>query len=195
MENINKKDKKKLLIIKALKDLLANNVYSRISIEDIAREAGLSKGGLRHYFPTKEDLYLELIEDFFNEIQSKNIDVLQGIEFESKDRAFLSTLYGIETFLVDKKNIRIFINIIQYGFEDSKIMSAIRNFLRKHLNLYKDIANDMYKQNNSSNNIDKEFIGRISQIILLFTGLIEFIDPINIETSEVIKHLLKLLDS
>jgi AcrR family transcriptional regulator len=43
-------------------DLLASRPYDEVSIEEIARAAGVSKGLLYHYFPTKRDFLLAAIE-------------------------------------------------------------------------------------------------------------------------------------
>jgi len=191
---MNKEEKikiKKTQIIEALKNLLEQGVYSQISVEDVAEEAGLSKGGLRHYFPTKEELYNALLEDFFVDIEKEHLNILQDIDIE--DVAFMSTLFSIEKFMLNKRNIKIFINVLLYGFEDPKIMEIVKKFIRNHLNLFKEIIE---KQNNSSaENIleeDKNFQGRIIQIILLFSGLFETIDPINMDTRKLIKHIITL---
>jgi AcrR family transcriptional regulator len=42
--------------------LLAERPYEEVSIEEIARAAGVSKGLLYHYFPTKKDFLLAAIE-------------------------------------------------------------------------------------------------------------------------------------
>lgn len=181
---------KKRLIIEALKRLLEKEVYSQISIEDVAGEAGLSKGGLRHYFPTKEELYVELIEDFFNQIEKDNIGIIKDLD--NNDKAFISTLYGIEKFLLDKKNIRIFINMVLYGFEDEKIMGLIQKFIRSHLSLYEDIIVNNYKDASTANADDIQFAGRITQIILLCAGLLESIDPIKMDTPRLIEFVLSV---
>jgi AcrR family transcriptional regulator len=54
MKKAEKIDAKKLSIIKALERRLERDVYSRITVQDIADEAGFSKGGLLYYYPTKE---------------------------------------------------------------------------------------------------------------------------------------------
>ena len=41
----------------------AERTYDEVSIDDIARAAGISKGLLYHYFPTKRDLYVTLTAD------------------------------------------------------------------------------------------------------------------------------------
>jgi AcrR family transcriptional regulator len=182
---------KKKHIIEALKHCLEKNVYSQISLEDVAKEAGLSKGGLRHYFPTREMLYVALIENFFNQIQRDQIEVFQGLDLDMNDRAFLTTLFGIERFLLDKKNMRILINIVLYGFEDEKIRVIIKQFIRNHLNLYIGTIKDLKTETGAGDSEDR-FIGRITQTILLFAGILEYIDPTDIETPELIEFIFKL---
>ncbi|HOW83572.1 MAG TPA: TetR/AcrR family transcriptional regulator [Spirochaetota bacterium] len=182
-----KVEKKRKHIVEALKNCLEKNVYSQVSLEDVAREAGLSKGGLRHYFPTREELYLALIEDFFNQIQEDHLSVLQGLG--TRDRALISTLFGLERFMLDKKNIRIFINLVLNGFEDEVIMTPIRKFIRNHLNLYRDIVRD-YRKNESDSEKELLVMGRMTQIILLCAGLLESIDPIEMDPLDLIQQIL-----
>jgi len=183
--------KKKKHIIEALKRCLEKDVYSQVSLEDVAKEAGFSKGGLRHYFPTREELYVALIESFFNQIQRDQIGVVQGLDLDKNDRALITTLFGIEKFLLDKKNMRILINIILYGFEDEKIREIIKKFIRNHLNLYTSTIKEL---TTASEVVESEaqFIGRITQVILLFAGILEYIDPINVDTPKLIEFILKM---
>ncbi|HOD14294.1 MAG TPA: TetR/AcrR family transcriptional regulator [Spirochaetota bacterium] len=183
--------KKKKHIIEALKRCLERDVYSQVSLECVAKEAGFSKGGLRHYFPTREELYVALIESFFNQIQRDQIGVVQGMDLDTNDRALITTLFGIEKFLLDKKNMRILINIILYGFEDDKIREITRKFIRNHLNIYAGTIKDL-KGNASELDAEDRFIGRITQIILLFAGILEYIDPINVDTPKLIEFILKM---
>jgi AcrR family transcriptional regulator len=183
--------KKKKHIIEALKRCLERDVYSQVSLECVAKEAGFSKGGLRHYFPTREELYVALIESFFNQIQRDQIGVVQGMDLDTNDRALITTLFGIEKFLLDKKNMRILINIILYGFEDDKIREITRKFIRNHLNLYTGTIRDL-KGDGSEMDSEDQFIARITQMILLFAGIIEYIDPINVDTPKLIEFILKM---
>ncbi len=183
--------KKKKHIIEALKRCLEQDVYSQVSLEDVAKEAGFSKGGLRHYFPTREELYVALIENFFNQIQRDQIGVVQGLDLDKNDKALITTLFGIEKFLLDKKNMRILINIILYGFEDEKIREIIKKFIRNHLNIYSATIRDL-KSGVEVMESEAQFIGRITQVILLFAGILEYIDPINVETPKLIEFILTL---
>jgi AcrR family transcriptional regulator len=150
---------KKSQIVEAMKRCLERSVYSQISLEDVAKEAGYSKGGLRHYFPTREMLYVALIENFFNQIQRDQIGILQGLDLDMNDKALITTLFGIERFMLDKKNMRILINIILYGFEDEKIREIIKKYIRNHLNQYASTIKDLKAAQGSADS-EAQFIGR-----------------------------------
>ncbi len=43
-------------IIEAALGLFSKNSYHNVSMEEVVRKAGISKGGLFHHFPSKYDL-------------------------------------------------------------------------------------------------------------------------------------------
>ena len=61
--------KKKEMFLESLKTCLERDVYSNISLQEVADEAGYSKGGLLHYFTNKEEIYLELVEYMFKKLE------------------------------------------------------------------------------------------------------------------------------
>lgn len=193
MDKQEKIRKKKTIILEALKQCLQRDVYSRITVQDVADEAGFSKGGLLHYFPTKEEMYLELMEYLFNEIQHDHREVLKG-NLESKEKASISALYGIERFMLDTSTIRIFINLVMYAYEEDKIMIRLREFIRQHMDLYQNIIDEARSDvpNRRKSDFDPEFTARIAQIIVLATGLFESIDPIPMDTMNVMKYIISL---
>jgi len=187
---------KKKIIINALKRCLDREAYSYISMQHIADEAGISKGGLRYYFPTKESIYIELIKDFFEGIEEEHINILNPID-SYEDQALLSTLFGIENFVLNKKNIKIFINLVLYGLEDKKIMKPIQKFFRNHLILYENIIKRAKTKmlNISKEDFDTQFLARISQIIFLSAGLLESVDPINLDPSKLTRYVISLFEN
>jgi AcrR family transcriptional regulator len=44
-------------------DLFAARAYDEVSIDELARAAGVSKGLLYHYFPTKRDFYIATVQE------------------------------------------------------------------------------------------------------------------------------------
>ncbi len=184
---------KKKHIVEALKRRLERDVYSNITIQDVADEAQFSKGGILYYFPSKEDLYLELMRELFSEIEEDQRAVLRG-NLDSGEKASISALFGIEKFVLDKKTIRIFINLIMYGFEDEKIMVHIREFVRKNLAFYVSLIEDSrakmpYRR---KTDFDSKFIGRIAQTTVLSAGLLESIDPVEMDTMKLVGYVVAL---
>jgi len=193
---MNKEDNiliKKKHILNSLKILLEKYSYSYISMQDVANEGGISKGGLRYYFPTKESLFLGLLEDFFQEIEDDHIRMI-NMQDGSGDKAVLSTLFNIENFVLNQKNIKLFINLILYGLENTKMMEPISNFFQKHLQMYKKIIEqaktDLPAIDKKEFNTD--FLARITQIIFLSAGLLETIDPIGMDPAKLARYVLSL---
>ena len=49
-------------ILNAAKDLFAERAYDEVSVEDIARAAGVARGLVHHYFGGRKDVYIALLE-------------------------------------------------------------------------------------------------------------------------------------
>ncbi len=184
---------KKKHILNSLKVLLEKYSYSYVSMQDVANEGGISKGGLRYYFPTKESLFLGLLEDFFQEIQDDHIRMI-NMQDGSGDKVVLSTLFNIESFVLNQKNIKIFINLILYGLENPKMMEPISSFFRKHLQMYKKLISQAKTDLPpiDKREFDTDFLARITQIIFLSAGLLETIDPIGMDPAKLARYVLSL---
>lgn len=182
---------KKKIILDALKRCLMRDVYSKITVQDIATEAGFSKGGLLHYFQTKEDIYLELVNNLFHEIESDQNQVLEG-NLHINEKAGISALFGVEKFLMEPQTIRILLNLFLYSLEEEKIMKEIRSFLQNHLKVYEAIIEETNKK--LDNNLFKaKQIARIAQIVLISAGIFEAIDPIDLDPMSLVKHVVSLI--
>jgi AcrR family transcriptional regulator len=54
-------DERRRQILACARRLFSERNYASVSTSDIAREAGIARGLLHHYFGTKRDLYLEVV--------------------------------------------------------------------------------------------------------------------------------------
>ncbi len=70
--NTEKLDRRKFQIGRAAYEVISSKGYNNFTIEDIANHAGLSKGGVLHYFKSKEEILLYLLEQIYMIIE-KNI--------------------------------------------------------------------------------------------------------------------------
>jgi len=70
----------KTKLIEASYDLMLSKGYAATSVEDLCERAEVSKGSFYHFFGTKEELGLELLDDFFQKSKS----VFLAGEFEKE---------------------------------------------------------------------------------------------------------------
>jgi AcrR family transcriptional regulator len=62
-------EKRKLQIVQAAYEVIAGKGYNNFTIDDIAAQAGLSKGGVLYYFDSKYDILIFLLEKIQNIIE------------------------------------------------------------------------------------------------------------------------------
>jgi AcrR family transcriptional regulator len=192
-KNEEKVVKKEKIIIDALKSCLQRDVYSKITVQDIANESGFSKGGVLHYFSTKEDIYLALVEELFSDIEKSHRAIFEW-QLESESMAPMSALVGIENFIMDKKNLKIVMNLMLYAFEEEKIMKAISEFIAKQRLFYYSIIPKEHREDlKRKSDIDPKTLAKIAQTIVLFIGVAEIMDPVGIEHIQLIKFISSLL--
>lgn len=71
---MNSNSKYKTILI-AASTVVKNNGVEKLTLEAVAKEAGVSKGGLLHHFPNKEALITGMVEeltnDFFTNVQDR----------------------------------------------------------------------------------------------------------------------------
>jgi len=188
------KEKKKI-IIEALKRCLERDVYSNITVQEVADDAGFSKGGLLHYFQSKEDMYMDLIKDVFDEIRNDHQQFLSG-NLQAGEQASISALYGVEKFFLDRRTTKIFLNLILYGFEDENIMKQLREFLHQHLEFYKGLIDNTRAGRaplRRKTDMDPTTTARIAQIAIVGAGLFESIDPTNMDHMNLVRYMLAFL--
>ncbi len=61
-------DERRAQLLALARTAFSNRAYDDVSIDDLAREAKISKGLLYHYFPTKRDLYVAGLTEIANEL-------------------------------------------------------------------------------------------------------------------------------
>src|SRR5688572_13254298 len=63
-------------------ELFSSCTYDELSIDDIARAAGISKGLLYHYFPSKRDYYVETIRAAAGELLHQTDNAVSAVPLE-----------------------------------------------------------------------------------------------------------------
>ncbi len=102
-------DARRAQLLQLARKAFSDRSYDEVSIDDLAREAKISKGLLYHYFPTKRDLYVaglhEIAEELVERVTAIPIDlapaerVRAGLDayldhISQHQRAFVSLMRG-----------------------------------------------------------------------------------------------------
>ena len=65
-------------ILEAALLTMSQNGCANVTMADIARAANLSKGGLAHYFPSKDELFKAVIKEFYRRIFERGRTVMEA---------------------------------------------------------------------------------------------------------------------
>lgn len=108
------------VILEAASKVFSNREYHQVLCDEIAEEAGVGKGTLYRYFPTKEDLYFATITDGFRKLKDALTPKLSGtasasaklerlaremLEFFWHRRDFYTLLYRNDRRFLDHESV------------------------------------------------------------------------------------------
>ena len=65
-------------IVAAATRVIARQGYARTSLNDIAKEAGMSKGAVHYHFPTKEELVSKVLETATDAVAQRTMAAWQS---------------------------------------------------------------------------------------------------------------------
>jgi AcrR family transcriptional regulator len=108
--------------------VFAESTYDDVSIDDLARAAGISKGLLYHYFPTKRDLYLAGLRHVAGELLERlDVSKLDAPPIERVRR-------GIDAYLTFvKERARSYVSLMRGGIGSDPEVLRIVEEVREQL--------------------------------------------------------------
>jgi AcrR family transcriptional regulator len=71
---------RKSQILDAALRIMAAQGVNNVTLDDVAKASGLSKGGLVHYFPSKDILFRETFKEFFNRVFTRGMDTMNQFD-------------------------------------------------------------------------------------------------------------------
>lgn len=84
----------KEIILSSAKEIAIEEGITKINIRSVAKKSGISIGTVYNYYPTKTDLLIAVIEDFWGEVFAKiDIDTLGNRNFYEKIEEVYNQLY------------------------------------------------------------------------------------------------------
>ncbi len=155
VKNSEKEEKRKIQIVQAAYDVISSKGYNNFTIEDIANTAGLSKGGVLHYFKSKEDILIYLLEQIYMIIE-KNIKK-RSERYKTPERKLKAII--IAYIVTAKRHPAFYTVMVDFWAQipvnervktiNGKIMERMSNETKKVIDM--GIAQDEFKSVDSSN--------------------------------------------
>ncbi len=164
-----KGEETKKKIMEVGENLFSETGYDATSVQDICSKAEISKGAFFHHFPTKEFLFLEILNDYLFKLDNK----MNEIEKKSKNSLIaMEKMVDIldEIFVTSKGKFTIFLEFLRKSSKDSEIMKKLSNQFQKYQKYVFSLIEKGKKEGNIKEEVDSEFISQL--IISLAIGMI-----------------------
>ena len=160
-------------------------------IDEICREAGLTRGAFYHHFPTKQQFLLELLDRWANKMASQ----LSSIQFESKNSMeILTEIIGKMRPVFEQagKQLPIFLELYIKAVNDP----SLKKYVLKSYCSYLTFLTDVVSKGAEKDSVKKTDIEDLSKILFAITiGLLVqgLINPQGADWGKLAKKSIRLL--
>jgi AcrR family transcriptional regulator len=121
-------DSRRAQLLLLARKAFSDRSYDEVSIDDLAREAKISKGLLYHYFPTKRDLYVAGLREIAEELVQRCTAIPNDLPPVDRVRA------GLDAYLDHiTQHARAFVSLMRGGIGSDPEVSAVIEGVRRRL--------------------------------------------------------------
>ena len=121
-------DQRRAQLLELAKRAFSDRSYDEVSIDDLARIAGISKGLLYHYFPTKRDLYVAGLCEIADELVEAVLRVAADLPPVDRVRA------SVDAYLEHiARHSRAFVALMRGGIGSDPEVAAVIESVRTRL--------------------------------------------------------------
>lgn len=117
-------------IVAAATRVIARKGYARTSLNDIAREAGMSKGAVHYHFPSKEVLVAKVLETACDAVAERTKDAWQrgGQDPFEALRASVRELWAVRTSRSDE--VAVVADLLAQALHDESLRPQLAGYYR-----------------------------------------------------------------
>jgi len=159
------KDLTKNKILDVAENHFSKNGYYKTPLDEIVKKSKISKGGIYFHFPSKEDLFLSVMDRLAKKLLSK---IEQGnLSIDNPNERLVSSLKNLLNILSSQKKLAKLLitqtnNIKSFEKKRSEIFNKFSNVIEKNIN--ESIKINQYPKVNA-NLVSKMWIGTFNEIV------------------------------
>jgi AcrR family transcriptional regulator len=121
-------DQRRAQLLELAKRAFSDRSYDEVSIDDLAKVAGISKGLLYHYFPTKRDLYVAGLREIADALVDAVIQVSEELPPIDRIR------HSVDAYLEHiARHSRAFVALMRGGIGSDPEVAAVVDSVRTRL--------------------------------------------------------------
>ena len=175
---------KKILILEKAKDMIITEGYSNLSINKLTSELGISKGSFYTYFPSKDNMLAEILDEYLENIKvfSENLILNSILNSNSIDECldyYVNSMFNLN----DRElKLALIITSLKRNYEvfNEENFIKLKNTARKTI----DFIKILLKKYKKSINIKEKDMEKCSKIIFSITEVFLMMQNINFETNK-----------
>ena len=175
---------KKILILEKAKDMIITEGYSNLSINKLTSELGISKGSFYTYFPSKDNMLAEILDEYLENIKvfSENLILNSILNSNSIDECldyYVNSMFNLN----DRElKLALIITSLKRNYEvfNEENFIKLKNTARKTI----DFIKILLKKYKKSINIKEKDMEKCSKMIFSITEVLLMMENINFETNK-----------
>ena len=175
---------KKILILEKAKDMIITEGYSNLSINKLTSELGISKGSFYTYFPSKDNMLAEILDEYLENIKvfSENLILNSILNSNSIDECldyYVNSMFNLN----DRElKLALIITSLKRNYEvfNEENFIKLKNTARKTI----DFIKILLKKYKKSINIKEKDMEKCSKMIFSITEVFLMMQNINFETNK-----------
>jgi AcrR family transcriptional regulator len=118
-------------IVWALYECLAERGQEKVTIKEIAAQAGLSSGVIHYYFKSKDDIIAGLAEAIV-EKYSRMIDERTAAELSTEEKVAIAIDFIVDELIFNRPLNLVFYNLVQMTFERKRLQSVVKILMQEY---------------------------------------------------------------
>ncbi len=178
-------------ILQAASRLFAKNGYDATGVAEICTAAGASKGAFYHHLPSKQAVFLTLLEDWLSMLDRQMASLLSSSRSVSEGLLRLTALIGM-VFDSASGSLPMFLEFWRESSHDPQVWQATIAPYRRYQELFASVVRRGV-EDGSLRPVDPDAAARIIEALALGLILQGVIDPEGANWNEVSQQGMQLL--
>jgi AcrR family transcriptional regulator len=166
MSSSDKKEKKREQIFEAAVGCFVDSGYDETKLESIAQKAGISKGGLFHYFKSKKELFLALFAYKVNQYHEQ-IKTCVNPADTPEDQLRTLVQKAVDFLKINQDFYKFSLEFLSMGVRDPEIRKVMSEFYKNSLATFYGIIEQGVHQGRFEKGLDIEKTARAFYLLVM----------------------------